>query len=41
MKAGLFSKVCTKLGWSASFKRTVIAPSAPISLQNTGDLSFL
>ena len=36
MKAGLFSKVCTKFGASASFKSTVITPSAFKSFALTG-----
>ena len=28
MNAGLFSRVCTKFGWNASFSKAVIAPSA-------------
>ena len=39
MKAGLFSSVCTRFGFSASFSSTVIAPSALRSAAVTGFLS--
>jgi hypothetical protein len=40
IRAGLPSKVCTRLGSNASFKRAVIAPSAFKSAQVTGLWSF-